>query len=300
MNIFKDRLLYLMTQIERTNLKRGVMKDPSLEEKRKQKGLSTYDVAALCGASAQSVSNWINSKNGIVPKPATMLKLSEAFGVTTAWLTGETDAPNQEVTIEFGPFSALGFSYVAYENLCKMNKMGVNMRTLMQGINVILESIYSEEEGLAKLIIEKENKKKTENEEAKDKKTGDKNSEEDEEYSELVERYRQDRIRDYELPIVDRLNKFFDLHKTGRKIKVPRETFMALSQGKVETDYDYDIDNVYPEEEDEAALAAFCTELRKAKGKIIRDKLATAPNELELEKGNPVFELYRLDRYYNH
>ena len=282
MNVFKDRLLYLMTQNERTNLKRGVMKDPSLEEKRKQKGLSTYDVAALCGASAQSVSNWINSKNGIVPKPATMLKLGEAFGVTTAWLTGETDAPNQEVTIEFAPFREFGFSYAAYESLKKMKECGTDMIRLMMGINCILESRHSDNQEWAKHVLDEPDGDYTEEERA------------------TAKEYLKE-PGDYELPVVESLNQFFDMHSEGEYVKIP----FSVMEKLYGTDSTIGFDELqrisklsHPDEEDEAKLAVFSNELRKIKGRIIKERLA------KREKANSE-ELYRpdvltiLNDYYN-
>lgn len=57
-----------------------------LQELLEQKGISKAEMARIAGVSPQSVNNWFN--RGTVGK-SSALKLSEALGVSVAWILGE-------------------------------------------------------------------------------------------------------------------------------------------------------------------------------------------------------------------
>ena len=104
-----------------------------------KKKFSDLDMATLIGTTKQSTLNW---KSGTLPRTDSLYEIAKLYSLPVDWLLGLTNVDKIELQNSYAPFSEMGFSYEAYQNLLQLKESGKDMSTFMQGINHILEFKY--------------------------------------------------------------------------------------------------------------------------------------------------------------
>lgn len=215
---FPDKLNALMNEIGELYTPKA--KTPLLEEKRNKKlktgKLSYQDMGDIAGVTSQAVFKWGNPNSPTTPKMEYIQRLSDAYDVSVPWLLGLSDVPNDENERDFSPFKELGFSYKAYENLCQLKKQGEDMKSLMQGLNYILEYGTHPWSWLGEEIEELEKQIELEDDSA-----------EKEDLNRLLQE-NINQMKTLNIPILEQLNKFFDLYPQGTYVEVPVQVLLEL------------------------------------------------------------------------
>lgn len=179
-----------------------------LADKKKNRGyLTPPEFGKAAGVSPTSVKNWLYK--GTVPNMSCLHKLSNTFGVSVEWILGQTETTNLETKVGYAAFEELGFSVAAYENLRILKNQGGNMKNIMSGINHLLEFAVQPHAHMSDLV--EEYREQAENEET---------AEERQYLLDAAEKIGKEAV-EISLPILEQLNKFFDLYKNGIYARIP-------------------------------------------------------------------------------
>ena len=252
-----------------------------LVEKKKRRGyLTAPDIGKITGVSATAVKNWLYT--GAIPKMSCLKSLSTVFGVSVEWLLGQTETTNLETKVGFEAFDEMGFTVTAYENLCALKRQGIDMKQIMSGVNHLLE--YSTQPYAHKRDLIEEYREQAENEET---------NEEKQYLLDAAERISKETV-EIHLPILEQLNRFFDLYSDGIYARIPMQQVVAL-QAQLENCKDnpdawdqipffkYFRDKISPAQNDSTALFELENTLREIK------KLLIVQKKEELAKIGPRF-----------
>ena len=234
--------------------------------------LTENDIAELAKATYQAVNNWYN-KN-YFPKTYNLAVLAKSFNVTMEWLLGTSNimspTTNHVSIEEHEVFKKYGISETAFYSLCKLKAENIDLEEYLLSINYILAHITS--------------------------KSGKPS-----------------------LPVVTALNIFFDMYNTGMNWRFSSEKLKSILktlENKSDTgtltgaDYEYALSRSSFQESpvytDEVNLDIVGTELKRCKGKWIKDRievlkdvLSNDTNSFSHNEINQLNALQNLDEYYN-
>lgn len=224
----------------------------AFEEKKKKNGsLTQADIAKIAGVSGEAVKLWYNKHSPTTPRTAIVKRLSDAFNVSVEWLLGQTDAPTLEQREGFEPFKKFGFSFEAYQMLCVLHEQGEDMKSLMHGINNILEFSLCPQADLKNLADEF----RTEAENEMDLSPEDKAL-----YLKKAEDMER-AAKQLSLPALVSLNKFFDLYKSGTYIHAPAKDVVRFRR-----DLEAHVDSILrsiPKTDDKEVVESFKNNLEE-------------------------------------
>ena len=109
--------------------------------------MTDVDIALVFGVSSTTVNRWRSYSKPILPPLDVPVKLSEIFGVTTDYILGRAELPDEKAQADYQPFSDMGFDSLAYKNLIRLKEENPSFYSqAISTLNLILtttETLYN-------------------------------------------------------------------------------------------------------------------------------------------------------------
>ena len=127
---FQDRLRMLLAG-------KYSERNPELDQKVKSgKTLTTEDIAHAIGTTKQTISKW---QTGTTPKMDMIVRIAQAYNISTDWVVGLDDLPTREGQSGYTPFMEMGIDTDAYNNLMEVKRSSPERyNQLISALNSIL------------------------------------------------------------------------------------------------------------------------------------------------------------------